>query len=481
MKVQKDTTNKCCRVKDRGHEGRIAQMIKDNTFGGCDMALLKAAKRGDTDAQIELAFHYFMEDEYGKALHWLKLAEKKGGLKALSELANLSLLGSGLRNAGNPVEWYNKLLEQATEEGNEYYRQEALEHLGHCYKRGVGCKQDLDKALEYYMRGAEENALLCSEAAGDLLFKKGRYDEALPYLLKEDTLSSLGYFQLGEIYEHGLGGTEVDLHQAKICYTRVRHREPDTVLGRDAAAKLRQAKFAQVRLKPSEDPDYVCLFDNVYSCTEEDAKRYPLTAEAFLRYFTTDFAYDFSRFFNVDCDYGSPKYKLKCMNCYDRPGNGRDRVVMRFPNHAIFFTVGLWYTSLLPQAVGMVCGEKAMFHAYKASGAPLILSGLHGLSSPILVLSDAGLLADTDTPECQQLFVLVQPVMRQLLFSFLKDRRTTMYPESLKALQREAAPRADEIWQVCEQHLADLRNYLADCQVGYPMKLYDESKGWIWN
>ena len=38
-------------------------------------------------------------------------------------------------------------------------------------------------------------------------------------------------------------------------------------------------------------------------------------------------------------------------------------------------------------------------------------------------------------------------------------------------------PHADEIWQVCEQHLADLKRYLADCQVGYSPKLYREFGG----
>lgn len=472
MNIKKDT-NDCCRVvKNMGPE----EMIKESTFGDYDKDLLSSARHGDPEAQVKLAELYEDDSEFEKARHWLKLALKKGSIEALAGLANLSLMGPKvLHHAGNPVEWYNKLLNQAIADGNEYYRNDALEHLGHCYEHGLGCEKDLDKALEYYVLGAESDALMCNECAGNILFKKGRYEEAMKYFLKEDSLFPLSSFRLGEMYENGKG-TDVDLHQAKICYARVRHSEGDTELGRQADAKLRQAKFFRVHLKPSEDCDYVPMFRAFYTCTDEAVQRYPLTTEAFFRYLANDFAFDLSNHFQVSHDF-SPQ-KLKALNCYERPGNGRrDQACLRFPTHAMFFTVALFYMTLLPQAIGVVCGEKAMFHAYKVSGAPLIFSGLHGLSSPILVLSDVGLLCEPDSQECQQLFEMVHPMMRQLLYSYLFDkRRPTLYPESLKALQEAAAPHADEIWQVCDQHLGDLKCYLADCQVGYPMKLYDDSR-----
>lgn len=107
----------------------------------------------------------------------------------------------------------------------------------------------------------------------------------------------------------------------------------------------------------------------------------------------------------------------------------------------------------------------------------MFFSGTRGVASPILVLSEAGLLHIPENQECQQLLEMVHPVMRQLLDSFLQDERITMYPESLKFLQHEAAPHEDEIWQVCEQHLTDLRSYLSDCQGGFPMKLFYEFGG----
>jgi len=104
----------------------------------------------------------------------------------------------------------------------------------------------------------------------------------------------------------------------------------------------------------------------------------------------------------------------------------------------------------------------------------VVVGGVSGMSSPIRVIDDAGLLHVPFSAECRQLLEMVHPVMRQSLDSFLKSPCPTMYPASLKVLQQEAAPHADEIWQVCEQHLADLKHYLADCQVGYPPKLYRE-------
>lgn len=452
--------------------------ITESPFSISNTALLKAAKSGDADAQVELANQYWDEEEYDMAVHWFKLAAQKGKLEALHGLGCLSEYGpERVHNAGNPVEWYSKTLALAQETGDEFYRQSSLERLGRCYALGIGCEKDLAQALAFYKRGAEENALFCNEGAGNLLFQAGKYEEALSYLRKEKSLTARGYFQMGELYENGWG-TDIDLYQATLCYKKARFYEHDTEVGKKANAKLCSAKFCGVILKPSEDPDYrkafeeVCHYSNAF--INKLAKKWPLTAEAFLRYFTTYFADDFEKFFQVD--YGFGPQKLKFVNdCSNRPGIGEEPpLALGFPNHAVFFTVALFYTALLPQAVGVVCGGKAMFHAYKASCIPVIFGGVSGMSSPIRVIDDAGLLHVPFSAECRQLLEMVHPVMRQSLDSFLKSPCPTMYPASLKVLQQEAAPHADEIWQVCEQHLADLKHYLADCQVGYPPKLYRE-------
>ena len=461
----------------------MGTLIPEFPFPVCNTALLKAAKSGDADAQVELANQYWDEEEYDMAVHWFKLAAKKGNLEALHGLGCLSEYGSKLvRNAGNPVEWHRKTLALAQETGDEYYRQSSLERLGRCFELGIGCERDLAQALSFYKRGAEKNALFCNEGAGNLLFNQGEYEEALSYFLKEKSLSARGYFQMGEMYENGWG-TDIDLYQAAFCYKKARRGMLETPVGKQANAKLCSAKFCGVPLKPSEDPDYRKAFEEVCHYSDEFidkmAQKWPLTAEAFIRYFTTHFANDFEKFFQVD--YGFKPQKLKFVNdCSNRPGSGEESPFdLGFPNHAVFFTVALFYTALLPQAIGVVCGEKTMFHAYKASCVPVIFSGVSGMASPIRVLDDAGLLHIPFSTECQQLLEMVHPLMRQSLDSFLKDRRPTMYPASLKVLQQVAAPHADEIWQVCEQHFADLKRYLADCQVGYPPKLYREFGGGI--
>ena len=85
--------------------------IPESPFPVCNTALLKAAQKGDADAQVELANEYWEEEEYDMAVHWFKLAAKKGNLEALHGLGCLSEYGSKLvRNAGNPVEWHRKAL-----------------------------------------------------------------------------------------------------------------------------------------------------------------------------------------------------------------------------------------------------------------------------------------------------------------------------------------------------------------------------------
>lgn len=468
MRIQRDP-NDCFEIfKEKSPEEQLAQMLQDCTFGDYDRDLLTAAKHGDADAQVVLAELYDDDAEFDKAYHWLKLAAKKGGLQALDALANLSLQGPKF---GNPCELYNRLLEQATAEGESGYKRKALAQLGHCYEYGLGCEKDLDKALEYYKRGAVENALMCNEAAGNILFERGDYKEALECFHREKTLFSKSLLRLAEMYEHGWG-TNVDLYKAKMYYQMVRRQDVFSDNARHANEKLQQPEFCRIHLKPSDDCDYVTPFAEVYTCSEEIRKRYPLTAEAFLRYFTADFPMDFNIFFQMEYGYGHHRLKI-VHDCNKRPGLGRERVSLHFPNHAVFFTVALFYTALLPQAVGVVCGDRVMWRAYKSSGAPLIFNGLH-LASPILVLYNAGLMCVSEDPKCQQLFDRVQPLMRQLLDSFLKDRRVTLYPDSLRVLQSLAAPHSAEIWQVCEQHLADLRHYLANPEAGCPIKLYNE-------
>ena len=48
--------------------------IPEFPFPVCNTALLKAAKSGDADAQVELANQYWDEEEYDMAVHWFKLA-----------------------------------------------------------------------------------------------------------------------------------------------------------------------------------------------------------------------------------------------------------------------------------------------------------------------------------------------------------------------------------------------------------------------
>lgn len=455
--------------------------IPESPFPVSNTALLKAAKSGNVDAQVELANDYWGEEEYDLAVHWFKLAAKKGNLEALHGLGCLSEYGRKLvRNAGNPVEWHRKTLALAQEMDDEFYLRTSLERLGRCFELGLGCEKDLAKALGFYKRGAVGNALFCNEGAGNLLFNEGKYEEALSYFLNEKSLTARGCFQMGEMYENGWG-TDINLYQAAIYYKKARLYEHDTEVGKKANAKLCSAKFCGVILKPSEDPDYRKSFEEVCHYSDEFidkmAKKWPLTVDAFLRYLNTHFADDFGKFFQVDYGFGPQKLKF-VDDCSNRPGNGEEPPFdLGFPNHAVFFTVSLFYAALLPQAVGVVCGEKTMFHAYKSSGIPVIFSGVSGMASPIRVLHDAGLLHIPFSTGCQQLFEMVHPVMRLLLGSFLKDQHSTMYPASLKILQQEAAPHADEIWQVCEQHLAALKHYLADCQVGYPPKLYREFGG----
>lgn len=226
----------------------LPQILIESQLANCDTKLVEAAMQGDVDAQVRLAHYHWAEEVYDRAVHWFRLAAQKGSLEALHNLGCLSEYGPAfVHNAGNPVEWHNKALALAQKTGNDFYRKRSLERLGYCYEMGLGCEKDLDKALEYYKRGAEEDALFCNESVGNLLFSEGKYKEALSYFLKEKSLTARSYFQMGEMYENGWG-TNIDLYQASLCYKKAQFYENDTEMGKKTNAKLCSVKFYGIKL-----------------------------------------------------------------------------------------------------------------------------------------------------------------------------------------------------------------------------------------
>lgn len=136
----------------------------------------KAADKQDPDGEYELAYHYFCQHDYEKALTY---AEKS-----------------------------------ATQ--NHAY---AAYLLGYLYEQGKGVEADLKKALEWYEKAAPRNDNAKLNAATLYLHAKGTeqdYGKALQLFkdLAQKGMTS-SYNDLGYMYEKGLG-TEKDEKEA--CY-----------------------------------------------------------------------------------------------------------------------------------------------------------------------------------------------------------------------------------------------------------------------
>lgn len=195
----------------------------------------------------------------------------------------------------------------------------------------------------------------------------------------------------------------------------------------------------------------------------------------FLQYFATNFFPDLHQYFTVTRDY-QPLHNEIILYCarFGQANAFRDNFQFLSNTHKMYFTVALFYTALLPQAVGVVCGEKVLQHFHKLSGTPWINCGMHGLASPILIVKESDLFDVMRTPECMALLEELMPVMRQFLFSMLFGGFRRRGTRSDEIVRFEAAPRAEEIWAACEEHIEALHRHVADPTRGFPMKFFHD-------
>lgn len=411
-------------------------------------SLLLDAENGDANAQFAIARQYERQRQYKNAEHWYLLAAQQGHTEAMYEVASMYDESNG--NDAKALEWYLKVVETPLYDGcSKEVRDKAYEDIACFYKEGRGCEKNLDEALKYYKLGAEAGIRYCGENAGDILKSKGNEAEAFKYYKLETEPSPHCYLQLATMYEKGIG-TEVDMHLAKDCYRRI----VDTADYDSKEFSIANSKLGN--LDHSHTGRVFFFFPTKYSKDE------------FWNYFEETFPKDLASFFVIQDKTDSPDIKFVPF-CAAKLNPQREGIENDF-----YFTIALFYTALLPQAVGVVCGENVMKHFHKISSAPWINCGLHGLASPIMILKESDLLINLLYSNGLRFLIDLKHSMKQLLDSYLRGEKTTPYTDSLEIIKSEALPRIDEIWSVCEQHIEDLRLHLLNPSDQYPMKLFND-------
>ena len=143
---------------------------------------LPHAKRGDADAQYNLALVYdFGYDDYIKAFEWYKKSAKQGHQAAQYNLALMYEKGVGIdKNEKKSVEWYRKSANQD--------HAGAQNNLGLMYSRGNGVKVDKYKAVKWYRKSAEQgNSIAQNNLAVMYEFGTGvpkNYKQSIDWYLK---------------------------------------------------------------------------------------------------------------------------------------------------------------------------------------------------------------------------------------------------------------------------------------------------------
>ena len=138
------------------------------TIGDARKSFEKAARRGNTDAEVNLAILYFYgwgtPQNFGTGLYWLKSAADQGNSVASANLGLIYWKGWGVRtDYAEALRYFRK----AADLGDTG----AMVDLGYMNDYGVGTSPDHAAAAEWYRRGAERGDPLAQNNLADLYLR----------------------------------------------------------------------------------------------------------------------------------------------------------------------------------------------------------------------------------------------------------------------------------------------------------------------
>lgn len=113
----------------------------------------KAAEQGDVEAQVNLAYCYYIgsgvEQDYAEAVKWYRKAAEKGSAKAQFSLGACYEFSLGVgQDYTQATKWYRKAAEQGHAEAQGF--------LGVCYYNALGLARDYHQAAQWYHKAADQ-------------------------------------------------------------------------------------------------------------------------------------------------------------------------------------------------------------------------------------------------------------------------------------------------------------------------------------
>ncbi len=118
---------------------------------------LEAAKKGQSDAQYDLAMMYFNGDQvktdHKSAQHWLNVAAQQNNVKAQYRLAMMAEMGIGTeKNNTEAFAWYLKAANQG--------HAKAQYKVADAYQTGTGIEKDQTQAKQWFEKAAQQGNTL---------------------------------------------------------------------------------------------------------------------------------------------------------------------------------------------------------------------------------------------------------------------------------------------------------------------------------
>lgn len=193
------------------------EYYNNGNFIEAEKWFLKAAEKGDVEAQFYLGWMYFngfgVTQSDAEAAKWLSKAAGQGHTVAQFNLGWMHQNGRGVKQSdAEAVKWY----QMAAEQGNVY----AQFYLGLMYQNGTGVAQDDTEAVRWYREAAKQGYAPAQGSLGWMYQNnKGVTQsdtEAVKWYRKAARQGDItAQFYLGWMYQNGRGVPQNDTEAVK--------------------------------------------------------------------------------------------------------------------------------------------------------------------------------------------------------------------------------------------------------------------------
>ena len=400
--------------------------------------LLQQASNGNAQAQCELG-EYFEAKDNERSAYWYQQAAAQHHLEAMYSLAYMYEYGLGVpQDNAKALELYFHCAEQQNTEDPELAFC-ACKDIATFYEEGKAIQKNIETAVEWYELAAEGGVLNpedCQHVA--ILYEKGEglsvdYVKAAQwYLMAED------YAKLVELYQGPLG----DDGKARY-YASKRDAERYPTMSNVLAGRQVQLNYQQIQLD----------FQNYYQ------NQYP-----------TDLQYIYSLEFNEDT-------QILSARSGDLSIDMARRMFEVLGDNIYYFSLAVYFQSLLPQVVGEILGTDCMNDLYRCTGWPRLCCGMYGMVNPIQLLRES-MLCPSDEERDDYLFVfgkVKQTILNDFL-DFLEGDQPNLNQEAYDRVVEAAYPYMWELEQECNIQCGIYRMWLNDSSLSFKEELVAPEK-----